>query len=317
MPAAAGLLVVSTALFRYLAFEGSSNDQFEHLAGAQQMLAGEWPTVDFFDPGMPLTYAASAGAQLLLGRTLFAEAVLNVVMLGLAAGCTLLAAYRLSGSVTIAAAAALLSVAIFPRAYAYPKLLVTAVAPLAIWAWLAHRTWSRLALMALATVVAFLFRHDYAAYVGLAAVLTLMLAPGGWSEVVGRVSLFGVFAALLLVPYVLSLGGDVFAESIRAFIDFGRRHSDRTALTFDTVGWTPEWQLFWGVQALPIAALVWAVADWRSGRGDAAPVVIPLCAMAVAANVLLIRDPLSARLADAAVPAALTGAWLAGRARQV
>ncbi|OFW14637.1 MAG: hypothetical protein A3H29_02845 [Acidobacteria bacterium RIFCSPLOWO2_02_FULL_67_21] len=283
------------------------------------MLAGEWPTVDFFDPGMPLTYAASAGAQLLLGRTLLAEAVLTAVMYGVAAACTLLGAYRLSRSWLVAAAATLLAVAIFPRSYAYPKLLVTAVAPLAVWAWASRRTWPHLVVMALVTVVAFLFRHDYAAYVGLAACAALIVAPASGSPaVLKRLALFGGVVALLLVPYAVSLGGvDAFAGSIRTFVDYGRRHSDRTALTFDTLGWTPEWQLFWSFHALPIVALVWALVDWRQGRRDDVPVVIPLCAMAVAANVLLIRDPLSARLADAVVPAVLTGSWLAGRARQV
>ena len=112
---AAGCLFVATALFRYLALTGFPNDEYEHLAGAQQMLFGEWPTRDFFDPGMPLMYAVSAGAQLLLGRTLFAEAVLDFSMLGLAAACTLVGAHRVSRSLLIAAAVAILSVLIFPR----------------------------------------------------------------------------------------------------------------------------------------------------------------------------------------------------------
>lgn len=318
-PAAAGLFLVGTALFRYLAFEGSYNDQFEHLAGAQQMLAGEWPTVDFFDPGMPLTYAASAGAQLLSGRTLFAEAVLTSVMYGVAAACTFLGAHRLSRSLLVATAATLVSVAICPRAYAYPKLLVTAVAPLAIWVWVARRTWPRLGAMALVVVAAFLFRHDYAAYVGLAALTALVIAPADdRMGVAKRLALFSAIVAALIVPYAISLGGiEAFVASIRTFVEYGRRHSDRTALTFDTLGWTPEWQLFWGFHALPIAALAWVVVDWRRRQQSDAQLVIPLCAMAVAANLLLIRDPLSARLADAVVPAALTGSWLAGRARQV
>ena len=45
---------VATALIRYLALKGFSNDHYQHLAGAQQMLMGELPTRDFVDPGQPL-----------------------------------------------------------------------------------------------------------------------------------------------------------------------------------------------------------------------------------------------------------------------
>ncbi|HKH72572.1 MAG TPA: hypothetical protein VKA59_14535, partial [Vicinamibacterales bacterium] len=75
--AVAGAAVVAgllTAIIRYLGLEGFSNDHFQHLAAAQQMLLGEWPTRDFADPGMPLMYAASAAAQVVFGRSLFAEA---------------------------------------------------------------------------------------------------------------------------------------------------------------------------------------------------------------------------------------------------
>jgi hypothetical protein len=41
---------------------------------------------------------------------------------------------------------------------------------------------------------------------------------------------------------------------------------------------------------------------------------VPLAVLAALVNVGFLRDPLSARLADAIVPASLLGAWLAGRA---
>jgi hypothetical protein len=62
--------------------EGFSNDHFQYLAAAQQMRLGEWPTRDFADPGMPLMYAASAAAQVVFGRSLFAEAMLMAIVYG-------------------------------------------------------------------------------------------------------------------------------------------------------------------------------------------------------------------------------------------
>lgn len=87
--AALAVLFGGTASFRFMALSrGFTNDHFIHLANAQQMLFGEWPTRDFLDAGMPLMYVASALAQQVLGRTLFAEAMLVAVAFGLAAVLT-------------------------------------------------------------------------------------------------------------------------------------------------------------------------------------------------------------------------------------
>jgi hypothetical protein len=48
---AAAVLFVATGAIRYLSLTGFSNDHYQHLAGAQQMRFGEWPTRDFVDPG--------------------------------------------------------------------------------------------------------------------------------------------------------------------------------------------------------------------------------------------------------------------------
>ena len=87
---------VATALVRYLGLEGFSNDHFQYLAAAQQMLLGEWPTRDFADPGMPLMYAASAAAQIVFGRSLFAEAMLIAIVYGMTSALLVFSAWRAS-----------------------------------------------------------------------------------------------------------------------------------------------------------------------------------------------------------------------------
>ena len=67
--AACGIVVVLTAGLRFLSTVSLSNDEYVSLAGAQQMLFGEWPTRDFLDTGGPLMYAASAASQLVFGRS--------------------------------------------------------------------------------------------------------------------------------------------------------------------------------------------------------------------------------------------------------
>ena len=48
---AAAAIVTFTFLLRYLALAGFPNDQFEHLAGATQVLLAAWPNRDCVDPG--------------------------------------------------------------------------------------------------------------------------------------------------------------------------------------------------------------------------------------------------------------------------
>lgn len=66
----AGLLAF---LYRYLAHTNFNNDHFAHLSRSQAWLAGDWPIRDYTDPGSLLLIGLSAGAQLLLGRTLLSE----------------------------------------------------------------------------------------------------------------------------------------------------------------------------------------------------------------------------------------------------
>ncbi len=251
------------ALFRYLALKGFPNDQFEHLAGAQQMLMGEWPSWDFTDQGTPLMYVASAGAQWLLGRTLFAEAVLTSVAFGLAAAWTLLAAERVSRSLTVGVIAAAFSVAIFPRAYAYPKVLLLSAGLLVMWAWLRTPSRSRMAWLACIVVVASLFRPDYGLYLGAAGLATVLLAPAdGWRHACTRALMFCALVAVLLAPYAVYLeafGG--IQSAVRKVIEYGVWHANRTHLDVGELGWSHEVRLYYAFHALPFVVNVESDSD--------------------------------------------------------
>jgi hypothetical protein len=90
----------------------------------------------------------------------------------------------------------------------------------------------------------------------------------------------------------------------------------RLAPAFHSLQNAQTW-LFWLFWALPVMAMM--LAGWRGihGRerwpGELAAVV-GLSAMTLLVNSGFLRDPLSARLADAIVPPALVGAWLMGLA---
>jgi len=312
----AAAILVATALFRFLELRGFPNDQFEHLAGAQQILMGEWPNRDFFDPGMPLTYLTSAVAQLLLGRTLFAEAILTSVAFGVAAAITMIGATRLSRSLLVGIVAAVFCVAIFPRPYTYPKALVCAVGPLVMWAWLARPSLARTIGLAFTSVVAFLFRYDYGVYLGAAAVLTTLLAPAeSWRPRVARAAKLCLLIAIMLSPYALYIQAtEGMATAVAGVLEYGARHADRTKLDFFNLTWGPELALFYGFHALPMIALIWCGIERLRRRPIDAEVVLPLALLTILVNVGFLRDPLSARLPDAVVPVTFVGAWLSGRA---
>ena len=308
-----------TALYRFLATASFPNDEHEYLAGAQQiLLAGEWPTRDFFDPGRPLMYAASAAAQVLFGHTLFAEAVLTSVAFGVAAALVLIAAHRLSASLIVAVMATVLCVALFPRPYAYPKVLLYAAGPLVMWAWVARPSLGRMIWMAAFVAVSFLLRHDHGVYLGGAVAATILIAPAaGFRERIARLATFGALVVVLVLPYVIYVEtSEGLANFLRAASAYSSREADRTALRLDEIDWGHDARLFYGYYLLPIATLVCAAIDWRRNRRGALAVVVPLAALALVTNVGFLRDPLAVRLPDAAVLPALCGAWLAGRALQ-
>src|SRR6185436_19654958 len=80
--AALAALFVALFLFR-LATASITNDDYLHLSTAQQVVLGGVPVRDFLDPGELLFYSTSAAAQLLLGRSVLSEVLLDAALLSL------------------------------------------------------------------------------------------------------------------------------------------------------------------------------------------------------------------------------------------
>ncbi len=173
--AAAATAFVATLAWRFLTFTGFTNDHYAHLALAQQWLLGDRPVRDFTDPGWPLTYRLSATAWRIAGDAMWVELALTASALALAAACTLIAAHRLSGSLTIAAIVTALEILIFPRTYSYPKLAAYAVAACMMAALAARPSKGRIVLLAAVVATAFLLRHDHGLYIGIASAVCLAL----------------------------------------------------------------------------------------------------------------------------------------------
>ena len=320
------MLVVAfaaTALYRFLPLTGFSNDHHLYLAGAQQILHGYWPTRDWVDPGMPLMFVASAAAQVAIGRSQYAEALLVVTAYGAASCALVLAGRRLSGSLAIGALAALAAVLIFPRTYAYPKILLYAVAPLS-WAWYLRRPGTPAAAAVAAWVaIAGLFRHDHGAFLAAAGFLAVAFTPArGAGEIARRCAVFALLVTLMLAPYALFVAANGGVGRYLAMgVEFSAAESERSRFVPPILSLAGPVQvnadafLYLAYRALPpVAALALAVRWLGQGRPPETPLVVALVAAAALVNSFFLRDPLRVRLPDAIVPNVLLAAWLAGRA---
>ncbi len=321
------LVFALTACVRFLGLVGFTNDQYTTLAAAQQMLFGEWPTRDFVDFGAPLAYATSAAAELIFGRNLFAEAILTAAAFALAAALTLLAVKRLSGSIIVAIVAALVEVAIFPRGYAYPKILLYAAAPLLIW-WYQDEPLSltRMAVVAIFVQIAFLFRHDHGLYIGAGAFVAAVLGDGRpeWRRGAGkRAALFSLLALAAALPYVVyvSVNGGVLRYLVGS-IGYSAAEAADNDLIVPPFGLTlgvhrnSEAFLFYLFYLLPVIAVV-VLYVTRERRDRAFAYVVPLVVIALLADRGFLRDYLETRLADAIVTPVLLFAWLCAQIEHI
>ena len=320
-PAALVVLFALTALFRFTALSnGFSNDQFIHLANAQQMLFGEWPTRDFLDAGMPLMYLVSAAAQRTIGTTLLAEGVVTSLAFALAAVLTAAAVRELTGSAVLGVIAALLEIAIVPRAYSYPKILTYALGFLLLQRYVTSPSTGRLAALAAGIVTAFLFRHDHGIHLGLAGVLAAWLAvderavQGGLRRAAILVGL-GTAMALPYLAYVHAYDGIwSYVEKGLEFRDreFGRSEYEWPTLTGDEPRHAALFYFYW---AVPVLASALALRAWRRGVDPATPArVLPIVAVAFLLNSTYARPPMNARLPDAIVPFVMLAAFAAHQA---
>jgi hypothetical protein len=256
---------------------GFENDQFVHLSRAQQIVLGERPIRDFVTPGMPLTDALSAAAQAMLGPTLLSEAMLTMSMLALASALLFLLAERASGSMPIAATVALVQIAMAPRFYNYPKLLPYAFGIAAMWWYIDRPQPRRLAMLACAGVVAFLFRHDHGAYIGTAAIVTVVAVHWRQPRRLAReVALLGAMALAMVSPYLVyaQINGGI-PEYFRTAFVFATRDATRTGLDLPAFSVDPSQPLIRRLPRTPVLPHInvrWApgiTADVRTEREQA------------------------------------------------
>ena len=192
-------MFAGTFLFRWLTV-AFPNDHFVHLSRARQILLGDVPIRDFFDPGLFLQYYLSSAAQLLFGYNQFGEAVLTISLVAFGTMLVFHLSAQLSGSRWLAAGAALLTVLAYPRLYAYPKVFLYVSAIGLVWLYARRGSRLQVILMAALTVVAFLLRHDHGVYIGVMLVCFLCLREWGSAQLWRRLGLYTSVTVGLLLP---------------------------------------------------------------------------------------------------------------------
>jgi len=209
---------------------GFENDHFVQLSTARQIVGGDMPFRDYNEIGAPLTTYMSAVGQMVGGYALLPDAVLTIGSIAIATAMTFWLAARASGSIVIASLLTFIAAVLAPRPYAYPKVLLYSAGILAAWRYLDRPSTARLALLGSVIGVAFLFRHDHGAYLGLFALVMLLALEGLTRGFVNRAALLTVVAAAWAIPYlaVMQLNGGV-VEYFRKAMVYASRDAERTS----------------------------------------------------------------------------------------
>lgn len=228
-----GELAVFALVFAMRFVDGKFvNDNFMHIAEARQMMHGELPIRDFFDAGFFLQVVTSYLLQLAFGYRLLPEYLFSIAVLAVAATITYRLARLASGSARIGFCAALLAALSWPRLYSYPKVFFYVLA-IALFVRYERRPSRRnLALLAAATVVAFLYRHDHGVYIGLAAVVLIAAvqwAAGRRGQVLRHAGWYLGACGLLTVPFLVFVQASVgLREYVADGVAYAAAEAERT-----------------------------------------------------------------------------------------
>lgn len=198
------------------------NDHFMHVAWGRQLLWGRLPVRDEVSLGMPLQTGLSAGAEWLVGYRLLSEALVISTAFAAAAVLTFVLVHRATGRLAVAAAAALLEIAIAPRTYSYPKLIVYAAGILLLWRYVDQPSNRRAVHLAVATALAFYLRHDHGLYLGLITLAVIAMRHArSLRAAMRQMTVFAAGCVLLVAPffaYVQAYGSvPEYARDLRQF----------------------------------------------------------------------------------------------------
>src|ERR1051325_6410117 len=233
-----------TWLYRFGALGGPlggfTTDQFVTLSEAQQVLLGDLP-LPGWDGGQPLPVMLSAWALASLGRSLFAEAVLTITLLGISTALLFWLCWRATRQLSLSIATALIQIVMAPRFYNYPKLLAYAIVIPACWWYIDHPSRRRLTLMSASVAVAFLLRHDHGVYASIAMAAAIAMAHRDLARALVEAIVAAALVVIYLLPYLLWIqvhGGVVsYVRTFSSFVQSEVSHTTLQAPRFD-IDWS-------------------------------------------------------------------------------
>jgi len=185
--------------------------------------------------------------QLVIGRTLFAEALVTSALIGVSTAIMFVMSWRATGSIVIPLIIALLQIAMAPRFYNYSKLLAYAIAIPALWWYVDRPDRTRLFVVGAAAVIAGLLRHDHGLYVGLSAIVAIILVRRANVRGMCRDLVYlGSVVGALTLPYLLFVQlNDGIVHYARSFIAYAGETAERTNLhsLSPSIDWSQPWIL--------------------------------------------------------------------------
>jgi len=273
----------------------------------------------------------------LLGRRMLSEVLLDIVFLALGHGLVFVLAWRASGSRILALLVTVLSAVTVTRLYSYPKIFLYALALLTIWKYADDRRTRMTLWAAVFTAVAFLFRHDHGARVGIAMVAMLVMThwADGWPVIARKTLIYGGATALLLLPFLLFV--QLHSTGVgywRNMLESGRTEYERTvgpvpSFHIDPGGMLLDEQnalawLYYLTILLPwLTLIILARHAFRQRSGAPATAASPMrheaqkmaaaAVLAVAMHLYLLRAASESAIADVSTTTAVLGAWLLAR----
>jgi hypothetical protein len=177
-------------------------------------------------------------------------------------------AARVAGSAAIGLVAASATVLVYPASYSYPKLLVYALVFAAALVYAARPSTGRLALIALAVAIAFLFRHDHGGFVAAGAAVMLLALHGPARAGLASVGRFAALCGLCVSPYLVWVEiQDSVPQYTADGLEFFRREAERSSFFgAPAFGFDRRTPLFTHVEVPPPIVNV----RWRADLEEAA-----------------------------------------------
>ncbi len=230
-------LAVVAAVNQVVIASTPTNDDYMHLAIAQQLLGGDWPLRDFFDVYGVLMYGISALAQLMFGHRLLSEAVVVGFALAVSVYLVFSLVRALTGSTVAGVLSAVLLIAAGPRGYSYPKVLIYAVAAMLWWRYVSAPTWPKTVALGAWVAIAFLWRADHGVYVAMGVALAVVAAHGSSRLAAVRLAQAAAVAVVMVSPILLLASATI---GLRSYIESGLTMFSAQHTTSNTHTW-PKW----------------------------------------------------------------------------